>query len=157
MTVKNTYRVSHGVENAEPFLCAQDAWFWFIDAQEARNAGARLVKGMRRRERPCEPVDILNVLDRLYRARKVQRDHLLVLRHYGRRKMAPDARRAKEKRAAFLWGQAMQVLEVALIDKGIVEGVRPSENNSIWSGIPIAELSRLSRNELLSAGEYSCR
>ena len=65
MTPKSTRVSSHNVENTEPFLTAQDAWFWFVDAQEARNAGARLVKGMRSRERPCEPVDILNVLDRV--------------------------------------------------------------------------------------------
>lgn len=105
---------------ATPFTSAEEVWFWFIAAQEARNDGARFSAGAGLLSRPCEPIDILKILDRLYRNRRLLRDHLLVLRHYGRRYMAPDARRIKEVRAASLWNEAMERIESVLEDKGIV-------------------------------------
>lgn len=107
-----------------PFESAEEAWFWFIDAQAARNDGARFTAGLGLYPRPCEPNDILNVLNRLYRGRMLVMDHLLVLRHYGRRKLPPDAHRSKEVRAHKLWCEALEKLEDALEAKGIV---RPSD------------------------------
>ncbi len=79
----------------EPFESVEQAWFWFIQAQQARNDGARIGAGLGLVARPCEPADILKILDRLYRNRRLQMDHLLVLRHYGRRQMPPDPRRTR--------------------------------------------------------------
>lgn len=104
-----------------PFESAEEAWFWFIRAQEAKNDGARFISGQGLIPRPCEPVDILRVLDQLYRQRRLLRDHLLVLRHYGRRDMAPDPRRVKEVRAYEIWIQALGRLEPVLERKGIVQ------------------------------------
>ena len=113
-----------------PFDSAQEAWFWFIRAQAARNDGARFAAGQGALPRPCEPIDILRVLDRLYRTRRLVRDHLLVLRHYGRRDMAPDPRRVKEARAYKIWAEALERIEAVLISKGIVnkEHWVPREN-----------------------------
>lgn len=113
-----------------PFQSAAEAWFWFILAQQARNDGARIVAGSCLQTRPCEPIDILNILGRLHRNRVLQRDHLLVLRHYGRRQFAPDPYRAKEIRAAKLWSEAMDHLEAIFVRKGIVEG--PNTFFSSW-------------------------
>lgn len=104
-----------------PFRSAEESWFWFMAAQAAKNDGAKFSAGVGLYPRPCEPVDILKTLDRLYRQRLLMRDHLLVLRHYGQRKMAPDPYRPQEARAATLWTQAMQRLDNALERKGIVE------------------------------------
>ena len=38
-----------------PFPSAEEAWFWFIQAQEAKAAGARVRAGLGLTERPCEP------------------------------------------------------------------------------------------------------
>ncbi len=103
-----------------PFETVEEAWFWFITAQEARNEGAKFVAGAGSITRPCEPIDILKILDGLYRQRRLLRDHLLVLRHYGRRHMPPDARRVKEVRAARLWQEAFDRMEPILQRKGIV-------------------------------------
>ncbi len=103
-----------------PFESAQEAWFWFISAQEAKASGARIVAGSGLFPRPCEPIDILKAVDQLHRKRRLVRDHLLVLRHYGRRHMAPDPRRAKEARADALWEEALERLEEVLIAKKIV-------------------------------------
>ncbi len=108
------------VSGATPFDNVEEAWFWFIAAQQARNDGARFVAGNGSIIRPCEPVDILKILDSLYRNRRLQRDHLLVLRHYGRRNMPPDSRRVKETRAFYIWEEAMERLHPIMVRKGII-------------------------------------
>lgn len=104
-----------------PFAGAEEAWFWFIQAQAARNDGARFSMGLGAVPRPCEPADILKILDRLRRNRRLLMDHLLVLRHYGLRLMPPDPARVKEARAHKLWIESMERLEEVFIGKGIVE------------------------------------
>lgn len=105
---------------AIPFASAEEAWFWFIQAQQARADGARFTAGAGLYTRPCEPLDILKILDRLYRKRELLMDHLLVLRHYGRRMMPPDRHRIKERRAHSLWVEALGRIEMVLVSKGIV-------------------------------------
>jgi hypothetical protein len=109
-----------------PFGSAEEAWFWFIHAQEAKESGAQIVAGQSLYPRPCEPVDIYRALDKLYRQRRLVRDHLLVLRHYGRRRLPPDPYRVKEARAHTLWQQAMERLGTVLMSKGIVSS-QPAE------------------------------
>lgn len=122
---KNAPETQHTIaftqDDVVPFESTQEAWFWFITAQQARNDGARIVSGAGSIKRPCEPVDILKILDNLYRTRRLVRDHLLVLRHYGRRHMPPERDRAKEKRAYYIWSEAMERLEAAFEKKGIVK------------------------------------
>lgn len=103
-----------------PFDTVEEAWFWFVLAQQAKMDGARYTAGMSVTPRPCEPSDILSILNRLYRNRLLLWDHMLVLRHYGRRKMAPDRSRVKEARAHKLWGEAMERLEPIFIRRGII-------------------------------------
>lgn len=107
-------------EGPQPFSSAEEAWFWFMAAWRARADGARIVAGQGTTERPCEPIDILRAVDALRRSRVLVTDHLLVLRHYGDRHMAPDAKRVKERRAAALWIAALDALEEVLVRKGIV-------------------------------------
>ena len=106
--------------NTVPFSSVEEAWFWFIAAQSARDEGARFIAGESLYPRPCEPVDILKILDGLHRKRRLLRDHLLVLRHYGRRNMPPDRRRQKEVRAFYLWKEAMERMEPIMEQKGII-------------------------------------
>ncbi len=111
----------HRVSEAVPFENAQEAWFWFVQAQEAKNEGARFTAGLGLCQRPCEPLDILKILERLYRQRRLLMDHLKVLRHYGRRKMPPDPYRVKEARAYKIWSEALERLEPCFERKGIVK------------------------------------
>ncbi len=108
MKYNMTDRSHMGDTKTAPFEDAQTAWFWFIMAQQARNEGARIAAGQGAFNRPCEPIDILKIVDRLYRNRRLIRDHLLVLRHYGRRQLAPDPYRVKEQRAHTIWCEAME-------------------------------------------------
>ena len=103
-----------------PFGSVEEAWFWFMQANEARQAGAKVVAGLGATPRPCEPLDMLRVIDRLYRNRRLMLEHLRVLAHYGRRLMAPDPQRGSEARAARLWTEALGRMEPTLRGKGIV-------------------------------------
>jgi len=121
MDNKNRYTPKNQPEiKTIPFDNVEEAWLWFILAQEARNEGARFTAGAALMPRPCEPADILKCVDRLYRNRRLVMDHLLVLRHYGKRQLPPDQRRVKEVRAFSLWNEALERLEPVLVRKGIV-------------------------------------
>ncbi len=117
-----------------PFDDVIEAWFWFVQAQQARNEGARVTAGVGLLPRPCEPADILKILDTLYRQRRLVRDHLFVLRHYGRRQLAPDPRRVKEIQAHRLWVEALERLEPVFLRKGIIARKKFSfsQPNSNW-------------------------
>jgi hypothetical protein len=104
----------------QPFDSVEEAWFWCVDGMTARNDGARITAGHGNTERPCEPIDIAKVVDRLYRNRNISRDHLRVLKHYGIRHMAPDPRRQREAKAFTLWDEVMMRMEAILERKGII-------------------------------------
>jgi len=122
---------SVGITGGEPFESAEEAWFWFIAAMKAKEDGARVVAGQSLYLRPCEPVDILKTLDRLYRNRQLTMEHFYVLKHYGIRHMAPDVHRPKEARAYSLWEEAMTKLEMALEAKGIVRTPDTFESSDV--------------------------
>ncbi len=107
-----------------PFASGEEAWFWFITAQTAKSDGARFHSGKGLVMRPCEPVDILKIVDRLYRQRFLLPEHLFILRHYGKRYMPPDPRRVREMRAHTLWKEAIQRIEAVLVRKGIVASAK---------------------------------
>lgn len=104
-----------------PFGSGEEAWFWSVQAHEAKAAGARIVAGQGLVRRPCEPADVIRTVDRLFRRRLLVRDHLHVLVHYGRRLTAPDPERRREQRAHVLWLEAFERLVPALREKGIVQ------------------------------------
>jgi len=103
-----------------PFSDAEEAWFWFVQARTAQQEGARLAGGLSTTPRPCEPLDIMAVADRLYRRRTLSHEHLAVLARYGRELARPDADVPRQRRAATLWRQALDILAPALRAKGIV-------------------------------------
>ena len=82
---------------------------------------AALGVGMERhRALVSEPLDVLRAVDRLYRNRRLFREHLLVLAHYGRRHMPPDPQRRREMRAHAIWTEAFDRISPVLREKGIV-------------------------------------
>lgn len=48
--------------NGVPFRTAEEAWFWFICAVEARADGAVPGRGRGEVQRPCEPPDIYTII-----------------------------------------------------------------------------------------------
>ncbi|MEO0391973.1 MAG: hypothetical protein AAF213_01865 [Pseudomonadota bacterium] len=103
------------------FRDVEEAWFWFMAAYEARQSGAKIVAGVGALPRPCEPLDILRVVDRLYRQRRLYIDHLRVLNFYGKRRSPPDPRRDQERKAYGIWHEALARIEPALRRKGIMQ------------------------------------
>lgn len=110
---------------AETFETAYDsaehAFFHMVTCQKYASAGARHKAGMGLFQRPGGPNDVRIVIERLYRERKLSIDHINVLRWYGKREMRPDERREKEVRAAMLWDDAMAIIGVELLKKGMID------------------------------------
>lgn len=117
-------RFAHRLQSdvdGEPFASPEEAWFWSVQAQEAKAAGARFSAGKGLVSRPCEPDDVMRAVDRLFRRRQLERDHLHVLVHYGRRLSAPDPDRDREIQASRLWSEAFARIGPVLREKGIVQ------------------------------------
>ena len=53
---------------------------------------------------------LLQILSSAYRRRVLWPDHVRVLRHYGQRRLPPDPRRWRERRAFYLWQDACRRL-----------------------------------------------
>jgi hypothetical protein len=107
---------------AEPFASAEDAWFWTMSALIARRDGARLSAARGSVVRPCEPDDVVKVLDRLYRQRRIELQHARIMRIWGERGTAPSPRVPSERGDLRLWREAMDRLDFPLRQKGIVAG-----------------------------------
>lgn len=104
----------------EPFADPVEAWFWCVQCALARVDGARLRAGLGGVPRPCEPLDIIASIDRLYRQRRLLSEHLEVLVDYGRRLEVPDPAWREEASAARLWDEAFDRIGPVLRRKGIV-------------------------------------
>jgi hypothetical protein len=107
-------------EPTEPFATAADAWFWYMACHQASVDGARVVAGLARVCRPCEPGDIHRLVTKLYRARRLRSDHLRALIRYGRMMLPPDPGRSHGYRDLRHWHEALAQLEQAFRAKGIV-------------------------------------
>lgn len=104
----------------ELFKTAEEAWFWAMLARQALCEGARFVAGAGDRPRPCEPLDLLCVVDRLFRERRLGTGHLHALARYGAAQRAPDNRIRAEQTDARLWHEALDAMTTPLRAKGIV-------------------------------------
>ena len=105
----------------EPFDSVEECWFWFVAANNAKNEGARYGAGLSTIIRPCEPADILSIMDRLFRSRQITIEHLKVLKHYGERSFGPDKHQRRERRSFYRWKEAMDKLRPVLERKAIVK------------------------------------
>lgn len=103
------------------FADAEEVWFWFMQANNARQAGARVTANLGLYKRPCEPSDILKILERLRRHRRLDMNHFRVLKHYGDRMIAPDITRPTETLSARIWREAMDILYDVFVAKDIVQ------------------------------------
>jgi len=118
----NSVSVLSSMAKTEPFDTAEEAWIWTMSALVARREGARVVAGAGRKQRPCEPDDVIKCLDRLYRHRRIDLVHARILRIWGERGTAPDPRHLAERNDWRVWSEAMQRLDWPLRMKGIVAG-----------------------------------
>jgi len=70
--------------------------------------------------RGCELVDVINIVDRLFRKRVLHRAHLRSLVRFGRLHRAPERDQRKEFHSACLWEEAMAALEKVFREKEII-------------------------------------
>ncbi len=89
------------------FKTPEEVWFWCSKKSSCSPIA-----------RPCERQDILKVVERLYRQRRLRMDHLRVLVFYGARQSRPDIGRMTERRAFYLWREAMNALSAILEQQG---------------------------------------
>lgn len=120
MSKKNYYPVVNTNEDYDLFECSETLWFWFVMANQALNDGARHAASLGLYNRPCQPCDVLKIVDRLRRGRRLLWDHIKVLHFYGLRQNPPDRFHPKEMRAATLWAEAMEILEESFFAKGLI-------------------------------------
>lgn len=103
----------------EPFRSAEQAWLWTMAALVARHEGASRPAGGGI-PRPCDPDDVIRCLDQLYQRRRIDLAHARVLRAWGERGVAPDARYPAERTEARLWHEALERLEWPLRVRGLL-------------------------------------
>ncbi|MAH05184.1 MAG: hypothetical protein CL561_06480 [Alphaproteobacteria bacterium] len=120
MSKKNYYPVVNTNEDYDLFESGEALWLWFVMANQALNDGARHTAALGLYNRPCQPCDILSIVDRLRRGRRLLWEHIKVLHYYGMRQTPPDRFHPKEMRAASLWAEAMEILEDAFLAKGLI-------------------------------------
>lgn len=105
---------------AVPFASAEEAWLWCAGEAAQLASGAHWRPRRDQPPRPCQPADLVRLVDRQRRTRTLERDHLFVLRHYGRRGFAPDPYAPREKHAHRLWTEALARLAPELRKAGVV-------------------------------------
>ena len=112
-----------GGERPAQIRAVEDLWFWFMRQRcpDGTTAGRpRAVVAAQGEDGSCHPLDVFRVVDGLYRRRRLDRDHLAVLGHYGRRQSPPDPRRRREQRAELIWREALERLAPALRRRGLI-------------------------------------
>ena len=105
----------------ERFATAEEAWFWSMRSQQARDDGARQERGLALFVRPCDPDDVYRAIKGLVKARAIGPRHVMVLKTYGELYRAPDKRCEEEAVPFALWDEALDRLTTVLRTKEIIE------------------------------------
>ncbi|NQV46535.1 MAG: hypothetical protein HQ504_02010 [Rhodospirillaceae bacterium] len=103
-----------------PFIDAEEAWFWYIRAQRARDEGIRFMADASDTMRPCDPDDLYRAVIGLAQRRVIDRRHLKVLASFGAQDRSPDARLPEQQQDRRLWDEAMDRLTTILKSKEII-------------------------------------
>jgi len=109
------------VRRTAPFRSAEEAWFWYIRCQKARNDGARMEADMARDARPCDPDDMYRAVKQLADSRTIHARHVRTLIEFGRGERPPDPRCREEEHPYRLWVEALDRLTTVLKKKDIIE------------------------------------
>jgi len=111
-----------GGDSPVMFSTAEEAWLWGVQGMQSRLAGAHVLPGMARRQRPCEASDVINCAARLRQDRRLSESELGVLFLYGRYAMPPHALGPRHRAAVPVWERALGELGRILEQKGIIRG-----------------------------------
>jgi hypothetical protein len=99
-----------------PFRDAEACVIWMIQALAAEADGAT----RRAAASICTPAEIVKCLDTLYRRRRIDLNHVRILRFWGHRGRAPDAANPMEKADWRVWREALDRLDWPLRCLGII-------------------------------------
>ena len=97
-----------------PFESAEQAFFYMAECQRYQASGAKVGTGGSMYIRPCGPNDIRIVIERLFRERKLNSDHVKALKMQGMEGFRPPPDKAKH------FDDALSIIEEELKKKGIV-------------------------------------
>lgn len=106
---------SDSLEEPLPVDQVEEAWFWFANPEKPQPDSISLGHLESRRS------EFFRCVDRLYRHRRLTRDHLNVLAAYGRRRRSPQVDRRREQRSHVLWSEAMGRIGPALRRSGLLD------------------------------------
>ena len=112
MTQIQTIATPDKFQNAEQF--------WFLYSKSVRNNIVRHDTNQCAKK-ICELVDVETLITKLYLCGKLTNEQIMVMKEYGDKRRAPHQYIWRENRAAALWRDAMDVINVAAIDKGWIE------------------------------------
>lgn len=108
-------------ETTLKFATAEEAWFWFIRCDAAREEGASSRDRTLHAARPCEPADIYRWLNALYKKGVLLPSHGYVLGYYGTLDRQPFADVEDEILDWIIWIDAFDYIDVVLREKGVIE------------------------------------
>lgn len=100
------------IMNVQRYSAVERVWLATMAALATRRDGARGEMG--------DADEVVKVLDRLYRQRRIDLAHARVLRVYGERGARPNANKPAEAGDARLWREATEALTFPLRSKGLV-------------------------------------
>jgi hypothetical protein len=103
------------------FNSAEEAWFWLMRAEKARDDGKRSAARSTTEPRPCEPGDIFRWVDQLYQAGALYPLHVEVLSEYGYLDRMPYPDHDEEVIDWVIWIDAFDTIDPILRAKGIIE------------------------------------
>jgi len=104
----------------EPFDNAEQVWFWFCGCLIARGDGMRSCNDYKGKCRKCEIADIWRIVKRMRYRRQISNRHLRVMMKWGNLECPPYYHVGAKRSEIRLWEEAMRVLEIYLLEKGII-------------------------------------
>ncbi len=101
-----------------PFRSAEAVWFWFVEAHNKAMANRGRYK--RYASKPCEPVDVQNIVMRLYKTGVLKTHHLKVMTKYGDLQYRPGQFNPRERSDYSIWRDAFENIRPFFEKKGII-------------------------------------
>lgn len=108
-----------------PFESAEEAWLWAARAARHAADGGQTTANQATHQRPCEPRDMIALVCRLRRERRLTGPQLGALCRFGALDRPPDPRDPEESAEARDWDTGLDRLVKPLTEKGILRPPAP--------------------------------
>ena len=104
----------------EPFDNVEQVWFWFCGCLMVREGGLRSCNDYQGKPRKCEVADIYRIIKKMKFNRQITNRHLRVMMKWGNMECPPYYHYRAKRSEIRLWDEAMHILEIYLLEKGII-------------------------------------